>query len=189
MYALIGEDVAALIGRYRLHEGDGPVRLDALVEDLCDVREASLMQNGVLGVALPTPAAAALSPGAKGRIMVDRHLTRAERRLVIAHEIGHLILPHIGLPAAHAAEPSPCDDEQEREAWQIAAALLVPVREVWSGDPPAEIAERNGVPIELVTHHPWRPERWLAEPMCPESAGWRRALVSVAQGSGLVVLG
>lgn len=177
MYAAVGEDVARLIAGYGLHAGQGPVQLDRLLADLFVVVDAALMAHGVLGLAQPPVHCLPLSPQAKGGILVDEHLTPAERRIVLAHEIGHVVCMHIGSLNALATGPSALDDQQEREAWQVAAALLVPVREVWSGDPPAEIAARNGVPVELVTHHPWRPERWLAEARGEEGAWWRRLVM------------
>lgn len=61
-------------------------------------------------------------------IFFDSTLPIARQRFTIAHEIGHLILGHVGVGQATVAnrEPTGTESPQERQANQFAARLLAP---------------------------------------------------------------
>lgn len=61
-------------------------------------------------------------------IFYDSSLTVARQRFTVAHEIGHLILGHVGPGAATVEnrEPTGAEREEETQANQFAARLLAP---------------------------------------------------------------
>ncbi|HHS50500.1 MAG TPA: ImmA/IrrE family metallo-endopeptidase [candidate division Zixibacteria bacterium] len=64
-------------------------------------------------------------------IMVHRDLTPERRRFAIAHELGHLVMPH---SVSYRICPPERDSRVERDADRFAAELLVPeptLRKLW----------------------------------------------------------
>lgn len=80
------------------------------------------------------------------RILLARGLTPVEQRCVLAHELGHALLSHVGSSAA-----------DERAAERFAARLLIDPRALaeacrWARDD-AELADELGVTIDIVRHY------------------------------------
>lgn len=61
-------------------------------------------------------------------IFFDSSLPRGRQRFTVAHEIGHLILGHVGngMATVENREPTGAEQEEERAANQFAARLLAP---------------------------------------------------------------
>jgi hypothetical protein len=68
-------------------------------------------------------------PAPTPRIFVRDHMTYEDRRLAIAHEVGHIILGHNDSHGLYKVAPY-FHNAQEREAWQAAALLLISWRAV-----------------------------------------------------------
>lgn len=113
-----------LIQLYGLHaSGDPEVDLSPLA-DLFPWRYDDLSLLGVKGLILPPPQGWPALVCNKARVVVDETLGRGwHARLVYAHEIGHGICRHIGSAKASSLGLS---ERMEREAWEVAARLLLP---------------------------------------------------------------
>lgn len=111
-----------LVGAYSLHDRM-PVKLDAL-EGVFRVRFAPLRLHGLAGTCLPS---SALPPTEDdpALIVIDDSLSEMSVRLVYAHEIGHAIHGHPGELAWQGMD-SWFQDKAERQAWEVAAMLLMP---------------------------------------------------------------
>lgn len=153
MNGRVRADVARIVEEFALHEGGAPVRLEPL-EGTFLLEFGDLLSSGAIGIAKPPLHDLVPSPFSPAAVMVEERLDRGEMRLVYAHEIGHVVCGHAGSLRV-ASLGRAWDDKQEKEAWEVAAALLVPMEELVSGDTSAEVAARCEVPVDLVERHPW----------------------------------
>ena len=64
-------------------------------------------------------------------VFVSSAVSPERRRFTIAHEIGHIILGHVGKFELINREPSPTDNPIEREANVFASRLLSPACVLW----------------------------------------------------------
>lgn len=64
-------------------------------------------------------------------IFVKRNCTVARQRFTVAHELGHILLGHVGNYELTNREPSPTDNPIEQEANMFAARLLAPACVLW----------------------------------------------------------
>ena len=82
-------------------------------------------------------------------IFFDSSLPVGRQRFTVAHEIGHLILGHVGngMATVENREPTGAEREEEREANQFAARLLAPacVLHEIGASTPEEIQELCGI--------------------------------------------
>ena len=69
------------------------------------------------------------------------------RRFILAHELGHIILGHVGRVGLLNREPSPEDDPLEQAANVFASRLLAPACVLWGCNvqSAAEIAQLCGI--------------------------------------------
>ena len=76
------------------------------------------------------------------RIFVSRECSPERQRFTIAHELGHILLGHVGEAELVNREPDPGDNPMEREANVFASRLLAPACVLWALDArePEEIA-------------------------------------------------
>ena len=90
-------------------------------------------------------------------VAVHSGLDRPMQRLIYAHEVGHAILGHEGQLRLSEMD-SWFTNRLEREAWQVAAQLLVPQSLLWAaaqhGWSPSHVAALCAVPEWLVAMHP-----------------------------------
>ena len=75
-------------------------------------------------------------------IFVSEDCTPERQRFTIAHELGHILLGHVGEGNLVNREPDPEDNPMEREANVFASRLLAPACVLWALDArsPEEIA-------------------------------------------------
>ncbi|MGN0517458.1 MAG: ImmA/IrrE family metallo-endopeptidase [Acutalibacteraceae bacterium] len=64
-------------------------------------------------------------------IFVNKNCLRPRKRFTIAHELGHLLLGHVGKYNLVNREPSPSDNPIEHEANVFASRLLAPACVLW----------------------------------------------------------
>ena len=76
------------------------------------------------------------------RIFVSRECSVERQRFTIAHELGHILLGHVGEAELVNREPEPGDNPMEHEANVFASRLLAPACVLWALDvrEPEEIA-------------------------------------------------
>ena len=67
----------------------------------------------------------------KAYIMLDPKCEQHRKRFTIAHELGHLLLGHVGKYELINREPSPNDNPIEQEANVFASRLLAPACVLW----------------------------------------------------------
>lgn len=142
----VDHHVWQLIDRFHLHDGGVPVDLHGL-EIIYPVRRRHLRLAGVTGFT------SSRRDGGKV-IVIDKTVSAVKARLVYAHEIGHILHGHPGTLRVMRVDEW-FHDHQEREAWKVAAQLLVPLEEVaknpnWSVAAVASLCE---VPEWLVRLH------------------------------------
>lgn len=136
----------SLVDRSCIHTTGIPVDLTAL-EDFYPVRRRDLHLAGLIGFTSTQIDGSVL-------IVLDDRLGDHDTRLAYTHEIGHILHGHSG--SLRAIEVNEWfHDHQEREAWEVAAALLIPLEEVakhheWSVSSIAALCE---VPEWLVRLH------------------------------------
>lgn len=77
------------------------------------------------------------------RIFVSRKCSPERQRFTIAHELGHILLGHVGQYKLVNREPDPGDNPIEQEANVFASRLLAPACVLWALDAwePEQIAE------------------------------------------------
>lgn len=77
------------------------------------------------------------------RIFVSRKCSRERQRFTIAHELGHILLGHVGEYKLVNREPNPMDTPIEQAANVFASRLLAPACVLWALDAktPEEIAD------------------------------------------------
>ena len=75
-------------------------------------------------------------------IFVSQDCTPERQRFTVAHELGHILLGHVGKAGLVNREPDPGDNPMEREANVFASRLLAPACVLWALDArtPEEIA-------------------------------------------------
>lgn len=80
--------------------------------------------------------------GGQARIFVSEDCPITRQRFTAAHELGHILLGHVGKYALVNREPSPKDSPIEQEANVFASRLLAPACVLWALDArtPEEIA-------------------------------------------------
>lgn len=134
-----------LIRTYRLH--------DAVPVDLSPVEERYPQTIRDLGPNAPRAfAVPPLVPDGAAWVVIDSSVWARDRRILYAHEIAHLLLGHAGSLRVMEGDGW-LHDRQEREAWALAAYLLIPGRFVELDDTHDDIAVRCGVPSWLVAHY------------------------------------
>lgn len=147
MRADVAERVRALIDSYDLH-GDGvPVRLSR-VEDVYVPWREDLDPIGVAAYSIPSKHGqpTAMSPA---HVVINSAADRIDQRLLFAHEIGHVLCEHPGsLPHLDLGEW--WHERDEREAWEVAAYLLIPSQVIWHYGETVLIAAACEVPRWLV---------------------------------------
>lgn len=76
------------------------------------------------------------------RIFVSKGCSRERQRFTVAHELGHILLGHVGKYRLVNREPHPEDNPIEQEANVFASRLLAPACVLWALDvrTPEEIA-------------------------------------------------
>lgn len=145
----VHERTQRLIARYQLHSTT-PVNLSPL-EAVFPVRFDDLLPMQTLGVILPPLHGWPATTRNRAKILVDLNLGARDARLTIAHEIGHGICEHVGALSSAALG---LEHRHEREAWQVAAALLIPPRVVYEEREVSRIAAACDVPAWLVNLWP-----------------------------------
>lgn len=66
------------------------------------------------------------------RIFVSDRCSAERKRFTIAHELGHILLGHVGLRGLVNREPDPKDNPIEQEANVFASRLLAPACVLWA---------------------------------------------------------
>lgn len=78
----------------------------------------------------------------QAHIFVSKHCSLERQRFTVAHELGHILLGHVGQYQLVNREPSPKDNPIEQAANVFASRLLAPACVLWALDvrTPEEIA-------------------------------------------------
>jgi Zn-dependent peptidase ImmA (M78 family) len=84
-------------------------------------------------------------------ICLQKGLARAEKRVLLAHALGHHFL-HRGNRFYFAEADPEALETQEQEAWEFAAFLLIPTKELTplAHRPLSALARRFGVPVDVM---------------------------------------
>lgn len=64
-------------------------------------------------------------------ILVNKNCSNQRKRFTVAHELGHILLGHVGKYELLNREPSPNDNPIEQEANVFASRLLAPACVLW----------------------------------------------------------
>lgn len=64
-------------------------------------------------------------------ILVNKNCSKQRKRFTIAHELGHILLDHVGKYQLVNREPSPTDNPIEQSANVFASRLLAPACVLW----------------------------------------------------------
>ena len=150
MRADVSEAAWDLIENHSLHASDGWVSLEPL-EPLFVPVLRDLEPIGVPAFAVPAIGATAMKTPA--HVVLDAHSPRMIRRLLYAHEIGHILCGHAG-SLVHLELGDWWHDRDEREAWEVASVLLIPHHIFMEGLSTDEVACACGVPRWLVKMYP-----------------------------------
>ena len=67
----------------------------------------------------------------KPLILINRNKPIPRQRFTAAHELGHILLGHVGMSGLVNREPSPRDNPLEQEANVFASRLLAPACVLW----------------------------------------------------------
>ncbi len=147
----IAEAVDDLIDRHRLHDGGAPVDLSPLEGEFVPVvRE--LAGSGVRAFAVP-PKGGAATERSPVHVVLDSGRHRLDRNVLYAHEVGHIVCGHLGsLRTLDAGDW--WHDRDEREAWEVAAALLIPHEAFGWAETARDVARECRVPAWLVEMYP-----------------------------------
>lgn len=144
-------EVYDLIQRHRLHDADWPVDLTPLESEFVPILRQH-MPEGVAGFAV-MPRSSHASKRDPAFVVIDQARHKLERRLIYAHEVGHVVCGHPGT-IRNLTVDDWFHDRQEIEAWTVAALLLIPI-DAWGwGDPVEEVAARCGVPVWVAKKYP-----------------------------------
>lgn len=92
---------------------------------------ARLIYNSGLGSLLNAAGFAYMDPNGKMMIFYDETLSRQEIRFTAAHELGHILLGHVGSGAPLGRLLTPFDEKLETEADSFAIRLLAPACALW----------------------------------------------------------
>lgn len=65
------------------------------------------------------------------RIFVDKNMSRERQRFTAAHELGHILLGHVGMYKLVNRDPNPNDNPIEQAANVFASRLLAPACVLW----------------------------------------------------------
>ena len=86
----------------------------------------------------------------KPRIFVSRECSPARQRFTVAHELGHILLGHVGEYRLVNREPNPRDNPIEQEANVFASRLLAPACVLWALDAwePEQIAKLCDISLQ-----------------------------------------
>ena len=118
---------------------------------LCDfASNAALIQQRGLGKLLETEAFSVMDPHNKMVIFYSNSLARQELRYTVAHELGHIVLGHVGRELPQGKLLSPSDERQERAADRFAIRILAPACFLWAKNAytAEEIAVLCGIPLK-----------------------------------------
>ena len=87
------------------------------------------------------------------RIFVSRKCSPERQRFTIAHELGHILLGHVGQYKLVNREPDPGDNPIEQEANVFASRLLAPACALWALDAwePEQIARICDISMQSAT--------------------------------------
>jgi Zn-dependent peptidase ImmA (M78 family) len=142
----IADEVDALVDCYDLH-ASLPVDIWQL-EPMFPAIHADTDTTTVAGMVI-LPQSLPVTEQNFARVILSDKLTPYECRLVYAHEVAHGIIGHEG-----ELRMAPMDrwftDKAEREAWEVASRLLVPIRAVVEYEDVTSIAHACRVPQEMV---------------------------------------
>lgn len=92
---------------------------------------AKLISGSGLGELLHASGFAYMDPNGKMMIFYNEALSRQEIRCTIAHELGHVLLGHMGADAPLGQLLSPADSKLEMEADSFAVRILAPSCVLW----------------------------------------------------------
>lgn len=111
--------------------------------------------------------------GERAGIAVSRRCSVERQRFTCAHELGHILLGHVGTAGLVNREPDPGDNPIERAANVFASRLLAPACVLWALDArtPEQIAELCRISLQAATFRAqrmellWKRDRFLTSPL------------------------
>lgn len=106
-------------------------------------------------------------------IAISRRCSVERQRFTCAHELGHILLGHVGQYELVNRESDPEDSPVERAANVFASRLLAPACVLWALDArtPERIAEICGISLQSATFRAqrmellWKRDRFLTSPL------------------------
>lgn len=127
------------------------------------------------------------------RIFVSSNCPATRQRFTAAHELGHILLGHVGKYELVNREPGPGDNPIEQAANVFASRLLAPVCVLWALDArsPEEIAALCQISIQAAAFRAERMAilyergRFLSSPLEREVYHQFEAFIRRKKGSGL----
>lgn len=114
-----------------------------------------------------------LTLGGRVGIAVSRRCSVERQRFTCAHELGHILLGHLGAAGLVNREPDPGDDPLEQAANVFASRLLAPACVLWALEArtPERIAELCGISLQSATFRAqrmellWQRNKFLTSPL------------------------
>lgn len=154
-------DVQRVIRELDLHEEGAPVNITRLERVYVPYRVSNLAEVGIGGFASPLPDWLDPSEDTPAMVVVDEaEHEKYSWREIYCHEVGHLICNHLGSLRSLKVDEW-FHSREEREAWEVAALLLIPTEVFEAGGTPEDIARSCDVHVDLALAFPKYWSRFL----------------------------
>ena len=110
---------------------EGVTALPVSMTEICKKLEIDVILTGSLG---RSGDGKTLMLNGIPHVLLDETTSSERQRFTLAHEVGHILLGHVGKYNLVNREPSPNDNPIEQEANVLASRLLAPACVLWALD-------------------------------------------------------